>query len=694
MFTSFSHASWATQYPNSDATWSLPKKMQSWTLNDTYTLSPSMLNNVILGVKRLDISVNNTYDASTASLTASAIGCGCVGDVAAPDVQQIWFPRAMGMGIWNGYIDMMTQNSVYVADNFSVNKGRHSIKMGVEIRQYHEVKYQTWGAGAGISYNDSNVNVGGSGNGIADMLLGRAASFYQNNTQILDIHYPAREAYVQDTIKVTPRFTATIGARWEPHFGIHPTDGNFVTFRAGQSSTIFPTAPVGLVTIGDQGVPSNLYGVRWGKIAPRASFAWDVLGNGRMAVRAGYGQFSDYQVLIGFNGYTNTAPYGVNYSPSTETLNLANPYAEYGSVPFPYKSPMAGDPANSSLVFANPLNTQAMSRDYTSGAIHQWNVMVDFEPIRTYLFSVGYVATRGTHLSESHDTNWPQFVAGLSTSDTENVRSRRPYFAQGFETITMESSDYNSMYNSLQARLTKRYSRGLTFMGHYTLSSSKAQNGCRYLGDCSLDYYSPGQMHRGAAAFSYDLPIPQGHSRVSKMLLGGWTLGGTFTATSGEYASVSDYNCDEFNYGSASCYATYTGSSPYSSSKGSAVISGGTQVGVSWLNTASFARANETLADGKVTTLPGLGKRLFLGNAIAGTYQGPSLFMLNGSLTKAFAFTERLKASYRVEAMNALNHTVLTLPASTTVQTDMSQFGVITTARDPRQIQMSLRFIF
>jgi len=694
LFYSFGQASWATQYPNPKALWGLPKKMQSWTVNDTYMISPTMLNNFILGVKRLDISVTNTYTSSDALFNAKDVGVGSVGDVQAPDIQQISFPRSMGMGLYNGYIDNMLQNSVYVADNFTWSKGRHTVKMGLEIRQYHETKYQTWGAGGNVGFSDSNVNVGGTGNGIADMLLGKAPGFSQNNTQILDINYPAREAYIQDTFKMNSRVTFMVGARWEPHFGISPTHDNFVTFHPGQSSTIFPTAPVGLVTIGDQGVPGNLYGTRWGNIGPRASFAWDIFGNGKAALRGGYALTRNYQVLLGFNGYTNTAPYGVNYTPNIQTLDLANPYQEYGSVPFPFKAPSPGDPANATLVFPNPLNTLAMDANYNSGAVHQFNVTFDFEPVKTYLFSVGYVATRSTHLDETHDFNWPMFMPGISTNDVTNVRSRRPYFGQGFETISMDSSDFNAMYNALQVRVNKRYSHGLTVIGNYTFSDNKTQNGCRWWGNCGLDYYSPGTTHSMSAAFAYDLPIPKGNSRASRMILGGWTIGGTMLGSTGGYGSVGDYNCSEFNFASAGCYANYIGSSPYAAGKGAvAVDSSGAQVGLQWLNPAAFVRANQALVNGQPSTLPGVGQRLFLGDAITGVFKGPASFVLNASLNKDIAITERFKLNYRFEAFNVLNHTVLNAPGGT-VGPDMTYFGVITSAWDPRKLQMSARFIF
>ncbi len=683
-------------YPNPKLLWTYSKLLQSWTVNDTYTISPSMLNNVIFGVRRLGIPLENTYSPTNTLFTAADMGVGSVGDWYAPDVQRVSMPRIFNFGIYNGYISQLPQNSVYIADNFIITHGRHTWKMGLELRQYHEKQDQTFTSGGNYGFADGRQTYGGSRNGIADMLIGAGVSFTQNNDQNIDTQYPAREAYVQDSIKASPRLTLMFGARWQPHFGVSPAHGEFVTFRAGQSSTIYPTAPVGLVTVGDRGVPSNLYGVRWGNIGPRASFAWDIFGNGKAALRGGYAWTTDYQTLLAFNSYTRTPPYGVSYSPPTGYPDLlARPYvASYGnSMPFPFKPPLAGDPRNSTLVFPNPVNTIGMDGRYNSGQIHQWNATLDFEPLKSYLISVGYVATRGTHLQENHDVNWPRFVPGASANTTANINNRRPYFPVGFQTITMYVADFNSMYNSMQARFTKRYSYGLTFMGHYTLSSNRTQHGCRYWDNCGLDYFSPGLMSRLAMAFAYDLPIRGGPRGVSKALLGGWTVGGTVTGSSGEYGGIGDFNCAEFNAGSAGCQATYVGTDPYSTNRGKPVLQGNAQVGIAWLNPASFVRANQVLVNGVPTTTPGVGQRLFLGNAIQGVHKGPAAFMLNASLVKNFAIGERFKLNYRIEAFNALNHTVLN-GAGGTVGPDMSRFGVISSAWDPRKIQMSARIIF
>ncbi len=244
MYDEFSEASWATQYPNPQATWGEPIQTKVWTINDTYTITPSMLNNFVLGITQSEISVTNTCAPCAGVVNPSNTGINSVGDTLAPNVQQISTPRSMGMGIYNGYTNPMTQHTWDITDNFTWTKGRHTIKAGLEFRNYHQVFSQTWGAGAGVSFQDSTNVYGGSGNGIADMLLNGGplgqfgGSFSQNSTQNLIVDYPAREAYLQDTVKLTPRLTVMAGVRLQPYFGITEEKNRFVTFRPDQRSTV------------------------------------------------------------------------------------------------------------------------------------------------------------------------------------------------------------------------------------------------------------------------------------------------------------------------------------------------------------------------------------------------------------------------------------------------------------------------
>ncbi len=704
MYDEFSEASWATQYPNPGATWGEPIQTKVWAVNDTYQIKPSMLNNFVLGITQTEISVTNTCAPCTGVVNPSNTGINAVGDTLAPDIAEISTPRNMGVDIWNGYVNPMTQFTWDITDNFTWTKGKNTIKAGFELRNFHEIFQQTYDSGADVWFDDSDNVFGGTGNGIADMMLNGGplgqfgAGFYQNSTQNLNINYPARDIYVQDTIKLKPRLTVMAGARLEPYYGLRPTNNAFVTFVPGEQSSVFPTAPTGLVTIGDRGIPNNLTGDRY-NVLPRVSFAWDIRGNGKSALKGGYGEYTDYLTTLGFNGYTTQAPFGVDYSPAQGPgLDLSQPYAQYGSVPFPYKVPTAGSPAADTLVFPSPLSTQAMAPGYNAGQYHKFNLEFQIEPINTWVFSAAWVATRGTHLSEQHNLNWPRFVPGGSTNDAANIFSREPYYPAGFNGISEFFSDYNSMYNSLQVEVQKRYSYGLTLLGNYTFSSSTGQQGCRYEADCALDYYSPGTVHAMALALRYNLPGLPGDSWLTRHIVDGWALGATVNASTGPYGSIGDYDCAQFDFSSAGCNANYVGGGALLSSRKAPVYSGGSEIGVSWLDPSKFVRADQDVINGTVATIPGQGQRLFLGDATYGVFKGPASGVENfsTSLDKEFTLYENYKLGFQLEAFNVLNHVVLDAPDyNNTVGPDTQGFGIISTSTNaPRNLQLSLHFKF
>src|SRR6185369_2797505 len=111
--------------------------------------------------------------------------------------------------------------------------------------------------------------------------------------EVGQMHLPSISAFAQDNIKVTQKLTVNLGIRYEP-FIPYVDDGDRVSaFRPGVKSQVFVNAPVGLLFVGDPGVPRGGTQSALNNLAPRVGFAWAPFGNTRTSVRGGYGIFYD-----------------------------------------------------------------------------------------------------------------------------------------------------------------------------------------------------------------------------------------------------------------------------------------------------------------------------------------------------------------------------------------------------------------
>src|SRR5207248_1289538 len=144
----------------------------------------------------------------------------------------------------------------------------------------------------------------------------------------------------EDSIKVTPRLTLTLGLRYDPYLGFRELHGESTAVRPGQQSIIYPTAPVGLVFQGDPNVHPDFFKHDWNNLGPRFGFAYDVFGDHKTAIRGGYGIFYDSVQGIAINLFPLNQPFLLNEVltgtpyPNFKPIKLEDPYA--GNLPFPY----------------------------------------------------------------------------------------------------------------------------------------------------------------------------------------------------------------------------------------------------------------------------------------------------------------------------------------------------------------------
>jgi len=682
----------APTLPNEGAS-SFNTNLKAWSFNYTYNISPNMLNTVVVGLRPLDIAVLRSR--VNEDLNWNNVGVPNMQTETGASPTQVgifvngWSPQ--GFTLWGNYDNPLHEYDTYVADDFTWIKGRHTLQAGFDIRTHHNDNYQNWVA-AGAFYFDAG-NQGSTGNPFADFLLGQGAAFEQDSLLNNKLRYPAREAYVQDQIKVSRKLTATLGVRWSPHFGVRESSGKLGAFRPGQQSTEFPHAPLGLVVPGDAGIDPATYPNRYLNFAPRIGIAYDLLGNGKMALRAGYGIYYDYENLLGFDQFATNVPYGFLYTPAAP-VSLADPYN--GQKLFPYHIPVPGSEEAKNFIFppSTVLSLGGFSPDYNAARVHQWNVSYQWEPVKNYLVSAAYVATRGTHLSSSYNLNTPLFIPGASNADNEQDRRPYPYVLNIYENF----SGANSWYNSLQVTLNKRFSRGVTILGVYTYSKATDTGdtvGSNFSGGSYRDprrrYLDSGPSgadlrHVLSVTYSWELPFPARAGKWLKVGLGGWVWGGTLRATSGDPLTIS--SPADFDFLSANgAWANYAGGPMYGDHSTRA------SQAANWLNGNVFCPANATGPDCTVDPEAGV-SYLAIGNSKRGMARGPGRFLNNMTLTKRFPFSERWGTlEFRAAAFNVFNHTVLGDPV-TDIAERGGAFGQIYTAGPPRTMQLSIRYLF
>ena len=270
-------------------------------------------------------------------------------------------------------------------------------------------------------------------------------------------------------------------------------------------------------------------------------------------------------------------------------------------------------------------------------------------------------------------------------SATVAVTPRRP--APEFGNIQYLANVANANYNALSAKLTRRLSKGLTFLAGYTFAKSiDESSGPRPIaGDNVLtpqDGTDWREENRGRSSFDarhrfvisalYQLPFGKGHQYLShgiaSTLIGGWQIGSIYTFQTGLPFSISD-GVDQSNTGETHDLASVVAGQNWRISNPSPN---------EWFNTAAF-------------TLQPKGT---YGNSGRNIVTAPGINVLNSTLQKNFNFTERIFAQLRFEAFNTLNHPNFYLPNSTVTSASFGKITALQNNIDMRELQLSLKLVF
>lgn len=551
-------------------------------------------------------------------------------------------------------------------DDFTWVKGRHSLKAGVDIRKEHMVI-------AFVNRPNGDFTFTGdvssrTGNAAADFLLGLPAQFRRataNTPQ--DGTGWLYAGYVQDEFRPSARVTLNVGVRYELPLPFVEKNDALNAFRPGVQSVRFPDAPVGLAYPGDPGVPRGTYETDKNNLAPRVGVVWDPTGTGHSSVRAAWGIF--YDALAGQGDFFQN---GVLAPPFTPLLEVNSPPA-----PLTLSDPLSavsGGPTS----FPRGLIFIGWGEDFTSPYAHHFNVTYQQQLGELFGAEVGYVGSRGK--------NMPIFMEINPGVYNPGQRTRGARIMPAFSLVRPTFSVAESWYDSLQASLRMRQTRGVSFLMSYTLGNAKDHVSGLNIGgenrpglpvtigdDASIERAlalekGPALFdarHRFVVSFTAELPTPTTRGALMEHLLGGWQVNGIIQAQTGFPLTVVDPTTSiRFLTNRPDQICDPNENAPRTVEE--------------WFDTSCFVR--RALPD---TAEPGSTPR----NSV----RGPGFARTDLSMFKNIELAGPHRLQLRVEAFNLFNQTRFRQPSGAI---GTANFGRITSAEDGRIVQLALKYRF
>jgi carboxypeptidase family protein len=678
-------------------------------ISNTYTISPNLVNEARISYhRRGTFSVVPTNTTSPSALGISGINPD---DANAPGPPNIQIAGLSQFGNTIQGPQGRYDNTFQYADNLSHRLGsRHFLKYGGDIRTYAQnqifdfINNGIYVFQGGISDAFGLQPVPGLSDPLSDFANGVTFLYAQNSDGRKGYRTRSYNFYGQDDFKLKPSFTLNLGLRYEFNSNLTDIRDELATFSPGQQSTVFPTAPMGLVYPGDTGISRSTYSSDYNNFAPRVGFAWDVLRNGKLSLRGGYGIFYDVVISETTLQFLSSAPYAIQPNIIATTINnpfsgsLANPIAQ----PFPFVSAKPGDPFDFTGVA--PVTLTVNDPNFRTPYAHQYNMQVQYEFLSGYTLEFGYVGTSGIKLLTRRELN-PALVTPTATlTDTDPRRlynQNNPlndaFNGAVFGSITNQETSANSNYSSLQFTLSKRFSRGFQFQSSYTYghcldNASGLRSNVRYndtsadRSNCEFDI-----RHRYVVSYIWSLPWGKNMKGLTGKVLSGWQLSGVtqfqsgipFDITEPTDRSLSSAGDDRPNYLGGDVQF-FDPRNVDTSLGGPNRYFNGTGGGTATAATNPFFRrvGSGTSAAQGAGSFGNLGRNIF---------HGPGFGNWDFSVIKRTKVREEQELEFRAEFFNMFNKAQFLNPSG---NIGSANFGRITTTRDPRLIQFALKYGF
>jgi hypothetical protein len=718
---------------------------RSFATSWTHVFKPELINEFRLGYNRVNAHRLELNADTNVSAEPNIDFPGVPYSPGIGGLPQLIFSDVATLGSPTFLPSVELQNSYTLSENLTCVRGRHTWKFGTEIRREEFTIFQPAAARGTLNFDptltDNPAAIGTGGTGFASFMAGLTSGGSINNLHNVDYFRNTFAFYGQDDWKLTPTVVLNLGLRYEL-FGTvadrHNDVGNFdlsnptdptIFVPKGQTAQLTPFIAqyVNISATGSRGlINSDL-----NNFAPRIGLAWQFAP--KTVLRTGYGIFYGGQEngpysnpSPGFNPpfFTNQSFISPCSAPSANPPTLLNPTLEDCRVT-QIPSLAGGFPANS-LVNPNTPIFFSVDKNLRTPYMQQWHLSVEHQLPANSVFTLTYAGSRGTKLYTFFNGN----QAAPDPNPNDATAPRRPvsatvigspapcslanpqYCSPVFDTgIDWFRSSGSSNYNSLQASFEKRFAKGLQFQASYTYAHSldiasnanlgPTQNNSdfRYFRDPQAEYGNSDFDVRQRFVFNSIYELPFGHGKrflgkasgVANQVVGGWQIANIVSLSTGNWYTVLDADGNFANADGGAGGVSQRPDQVGDPTRAGPVPGNPTCVApakihtpTAWFNTCAFAD-------------PALGS---FGDVGRNTIESPGYKTWDFSVFKFFHTSEKTELEFRAEFFNLLNHTNFLFAESgpqngnnaTILGTE--QFGDLTAARPPRQIQFALKFSF
>jgi hypothetical protein len=630
-------------------------RVQSILLAHTHVFRPTLVNDAratYLRRKFLDTRPGNGDNL------AAAIGLSGVSPAAFP---AFTIPGYGALGNATAVARLQTPiTDTQFLDSVSWFRGKHAWKFGVEYRAGANTEIRDRGSSGNFTISPlitSLPGVSGTGNALASFLLGEvnAASI------LISDRIPSRASYwsgyAQDDWRVTDRLTVNLGLRWEAELPRRVVGNLQNSFDPLAINPVSGTP--GVVTFsGRNGVPERAFATDWNNFGPRVGFAYRLPGARETVVRGGAGVFYGPTVSntigdVAATGFSTAASFVVAQADLQSVFRLRDgfPAVTRDALTPGYGAAAPGQRAYTSVGYFDPRQVAPIS--------YQYNLNVQREVAKDLLVEIGYIGNVSHHLT-ANDLTVNQVAPQLLGAG--DAQSRRP-FPQFSNVSLINPSIGNSTYHGGFVRAEKRLSRGFSFLAHYTFSKFlddvEAANEFNGTPGSYMDAYNR-RLDKGRSGS--DVP----HRAVITALFErrGWKLGVLETMESGPPFTV---------VMAANTTNAFSAGPLRPNLLRDAAVESPTVA--RWFDTTAFA------APASFT----------FGNSPRDGLRAAPLFTTDVTVEKAIRVKERWRAEARAEIYNLLNRANFDVPGRTFGTAD---FGVVSSARSARYVQLALRVSF